>query len=219
MFPLKDLTYRKSFPLINYLIIISNFAVFLYQVSYPDFDKFVYNYGFVPSKYSPFEVDFYKYAFFSMWLHGGWFHFLSNMWFLHIFGDNVEDKLGHLTYLLFYIFSGFSALFLQYLMSLSSSLPMIGASGAVSGVAGAYFVLFNRSKILTLVIGFLGFIHLLELPAWFFLGYWFVIQLFSGIGSLLSYDPNIGGIAWFAHLGGFVYGYWTAKKFKNRAFS
>ena len=212
MLPLRDSTPRRSFPFINYLIIFVNIFIFLIQLSAPSFEEFVYTWGFVPARFSPFEGQFYKYIFFSMWLHGGWFHLLSNLWFLHIFGDNVEDRLGHLRYLIFYISAGFAAAFLQYVFALGSIVPMIGASGAISGVAGAYFVLFKRSKIEALVPGFFGFWHVVELPSWFFLGYWFVIQLFNGLGSLVVFDINTGGVAWFAHIGGFLLGYYVGKK-------
>ncbi len=216
MLPLRDSTPRRSFPIINYLIIFVNIFVFLIQLSAPSFDEFVYTWGFVPARFSPFEGEFYKYIFFSMWLHGGWFHLLSNMWFLHIFGDNVEDRLGHFRYLLFYISAGFAAALLQYIVSFESLVPMIGASGAISGVAGAYFALFKRSTIEALVPGFFGFWHIVELPSWFFLGYWFVVQLFNGLGSLVAFDINSGGVAWFAHIGGFLWGWWVAKMFFGR---
>ena len=212
MFPLRDSTPSRSFPFINYLIILINFLVFFIQLDAPDFERFVFEYGFVPVKYTPFDPSFYKYAFFSIWMHGGWFHIISNMWFLHIFGDNVEDRIGHFSYLLFYIFSGFAAVFLQYFVNMESVLPMIGASGAVSGVAGIYFVLFRDSRIKTLVMGFFGFVQIIELPVWFFLGYWFFIQVFSGLGSLVAYDMNQGGVAWFAHIGGFLWGYYVGRK-------
>ena len=142
-------------------------------------------------------------------------HIFSNLWFLHIFGDNVEDRMGHLNYLLFYILSGITAVFSQYFFSLGSNIPMIGASGAISGVAGAYFVFYPQGKIKALVPTFFGFYDIVVLPAWFFLGYWFLIQLLSGFGSLVTFDINQGGVAWFAHIGGFLFGYITGRRFKR----
>lgn len=216
MFPIRDTTPRKSFPIINYLIIFINVLVFLTQISVPNFEQFIFRYGFVPTQFNFFGSNSYKSILYSMFLHGGWFHLLSNMWFLHIFGDNVEDRLGHLGYLIFYIIAGFFATFSQLIFNLASNVPMIGASGAISGVAGAYFILFNKSTIETLVPTLFGFYDIIELPVWFFLGYWFVIQVFSGLGSLVTFDINQGGVAWFAHVGGFVYGYLIAKQLWKR---
>jgi membrane associated rhomboid family serine protease len=213
MFPIRDSTPRQHFPFINYLIILTTFFVFFIQLAAPDFEEFIFNYGFVPTRFDIFNIDSYRFVLYSIFLHGGWFHIISNMWFLHIFGDNVEDKMGHITYLIFYLLSGVVAVFFQYFFNLTSNIPMIGASGAVSGVAGAYFILFRRSTIEALVPGFFGFLHLVELPAWFFLGYWFFIQVFSGLGSLVTFDIQQGGVAWFAHIGGFLFGYYIGKKF------
>ena len=214
MFPIRDSQPTRRFPLVNYLIIIVTVFVFLIQISAPDFEQFIYQYGFIPSRFSFSDLDSYRYIIYSLFLHGGWFHLLSNIWFLHIFGDNVEDRIGHLSYLGFYLAAGFAATFLQLLFSLGSSIPMVGASGAISGVAGAYFVLFKRAKIEALAPGFFGFLHPVELPAWFFLGYWFVIQVFSGVGSLVTFDIQQGGVAWFAHIGGFVFGYLVGKQLR-----
>jgi len=215
MFPLSDIAPRRRFPLVNYLIIIITIYVFFLQLSAPDFEEFIFQYGFVPSRFSLFDFSSYKYIFYSIFLHGGFFHIFSNLWFLHIFGDNVEDKMGHLNYLFFYILSGVVAVFSQYLFNLKSNIPMIGASGAISGVAGAYFVFYPRGKIKSLMPTFFGFYDIVILPAWFFLGYWFLIQLLLGFGSLVTFDINQGGVAWFAHIGGFLFGYFWAKRFKK----
>jgi|SRR3989344_4809025 len=214
MFPIRDLTPRRSFPIVNYLLIAITVYVFFLQISAPNFEEFIFQYGFIPSQFSFFDIDSYKYVLYSIFLHGGFFHIASNLWFLHIFGDNVEDIFGHFWYLIFYLLAGTIAVFVQLFFSLGSAIPMIGASGAISGVSGAYFVLFRHSKIQSLVPTF-GFYHLVDLPAWFFLGYWFVIQIFSGVGSLVAYDINHGGVAFFAHIGGFVFGYVWAKYFSN----
>lgn len=219
MFPLRDSTPRKTFPFFNYLIILINIIVFLIQLSAPDFEKFVFTYGFIPARFHLLEPNSYPPLLYSIWLHGGFFHIISNLWFLHIFGDNVEDRLGHLRYLLFYLLAGIFASLTQYFLTINSNIPLIGASGAISGVAGAYFVFFRRSTVETLVPGFFGFFHIIELPVWFFLGYWFFIQVFSGVGSLVTFNISHGGIAWFAHIGGFVYGYYVAKMIdKKREF-
>jgi membrane associated rhomboid family serine protease len=139
-----------------------------------------------------------------MFLHGGFLHILGNMWFLWIFGDNVEDRLGHLSYLAFYLLCGLGAGLLQLLVSLNSGIPMLGASGAISGVLGAYIVMFPRAKVLTLV-PLLFFFFTVDLPAVVILGYWFVIQFLSGLESL-GMRAGGGGTAWWAHIGGFVMG-------------
>ncbi|MBI4008847.1 rhomboid family intramembrane serine protease [Candidatus Roizmanbacteria bacterium] len=211
MFPIRDSTPRQSFPFVNYLIIAITIYAFFIQITSPDFDAFVFQYGFVPSRFKALDLESYRYILYSIFLHGGLFHIASNLWFLHIFGDNVEDRLGHIIYPIFYILAGVIAVFVQLAFNLGSSIPMIGASGAISGVAGAYFVLFRDSKIKSLVPTLFGFYDIIELPAWFFLGYWFVIQVFSGVGSLVTFDLQQGGVAFFAHIGGFVFGYLVAK--------
>lgn len=216
MFPLRDSTPRRSFPWVNYSIIFLTIYVFILQLTAPDFEQFIYQYGFVPSRFNFFDLSSYRYIIYSIFLHGGFFHIISNLWFLHIFGDNVEDSLGHFLYLFFYLIGGMVAVFAQLVFNFGSDIPMIGASGAISAVAGAYFVLFKRSKIEALVPDFIGFLHIVELPSWFFLGYWFVLQVFSGLGSLVTFDIQQGGVAWFAHIGGFVYGVYVAKKIKKR---
>lgn len=215
MFPLRDSTPRYSFPWVNYAIIFLTIYVFILQLMAPDFEEFIYYYGFVPARFDLFNFSTYRYIIYSIFLHGGFFHIVSNLWFLHIFGDNVEDDMGHFLYLFFYLTGGVVALFAQLIFNLNSEIPMIGASGAISAVAGAYFVMFKKSKIEALVPDFIGFLHIIELPSWFFLGYWFVLQVFSGLGSLVTFDIQQGGVAWFAHIGGFLYGVYTAKRLKK----
>ena len=140
----------------------------------------------------------------SMFLHGGWMHVIGNMLYLWIFGDNVEDRLGHARFLLFYLASGCAAALLQVVFNPSSQVPMLGASGAIAGVMGAYFVLYPESRVLTAVFVFV-FFDLVEIPAIFFLGIWFVMQLLSGVGSL-GISSTGGGTAFWAHVGGFVVG-------------
>ncbi len=211
MFPLKDSKKTNIIPFINYGLIFFTIFIFFLQLISGDFEDFVFRYGFIPNKFNFFNLESYKNVIFSIFLHGGFFHILSNMWFLHIFGDNVEEKLGHFKYLIFYILGGVFAVFSQYIFNPNSIIPMIGASGAVSAVAGVYFAFFKKSKIESLVFSF-GFVTKVNFPAWFFLGYWFLIQVFSGAGSLLTFNQNQGGVAWFAHIGGFLFGYLLFKK-------
>lgn len=216
MFPLRDSTPRHSFPLINYILIIANVVVFIYQLMLTNTDAFVYQYAFIPSEFNPFNIFSYYYVFTSIFLHGGFLHLISNVWFLHVFGDNVEDVMGHFHYLIFYLLAGVAATLLQYYFTINSDIPMIGASGAISGVAGAYFVLFRKSKVLTLVTYFFWIWDIVELPVWFFLGYWFVIQFFQGIGSIVSIDVQHGGVAYLAHVGGFIFGYIYSQRVKHQ---
>lgn len=213
MFPLYDTTPRRTFPFINYLIIVANIFVFFVQLSAPDFEKFVTQYAFNPSLFNLTDPSTYTMVFTSIFMHGGIAHLLSNMWFLHIFGDNVEDSMGHFSYLLFYLAAGFVATLTQYLLMTHTAIPLLGASGAISGVGGAYFLYYKRSSVKALVTLIIIW-TIVEIPVWLFLGYWFFIQILSGLGSLAAYDANGGGVAWFAHIGGFVFGYVVAKFFK-----
>lgn len=214
MFPIKDSNTTRTIPFFNWLVIILNILVFVIELSVPDIQVFIEQHAFIPHEFFPFDPASYPRVFSSMFLHGGWFHLLSNMWFLHIFGDNVEDHMGHLLYILFYLMCGVVAVYAQYVIDPLSGVPMIGASGAVSGVAGAYLAWFSRSRIKALVPTFVGFWDIVELPSWFFLGYWFVIQVFSGVGSLSSSQGELGGVAFFAHIGGFMFGYIVAKSLR-----
>ncbi len=213
MIPLKDTIPSRTFPFINYAIIITNLFCFLYQISLGSHaERFLYTWGMVPAKFfAPFYFS--QPAFFerlvpfvtSMFLHGGWLHFLGNMLYLYIFGDNVEDRLGHFRYLLFYLLCGVLAGAAHLLTNQYSRVPTIGASGAIAGVMGAYFFLFPYARVVTLVFIFF-FFEIIEIPAFFFLAFWFILQFFSGTLSLSSHDAMSGGIAWWAHIGGFVSG-------------
>lgn len=214
MIPLYDENPRSSFPFINYLLIAANILMFLTQMGAPDPEQFVYANGFIPSLFNPFDGASYQRILTSMFMHGGLLHIASNMIFLHVFGDNVEDRLGHIRYLLFYLAAGVAAAFTQFLVNTGSDIPMIGASGAVAGVAGAYFVWFSNSKIRTLV-PVLGFISFMDISAGFMLGYWFLTQLLSGLGTFAIAEQ--GGIAFFAHIGGFAFGYLMARAFRPAA--
>lgn len=199
----------------NSLLITVNAAVFVYQLSLgsgPVLTGFFYQFGLVPR--ALFSFGYWQEAgillglaplFTSMFLHGGWMHFLGNMLYLWVFGDNVEDWLGSLRFLLFYLVCGLLAALLQIAVHPGSPIPMIGASGAISGVLAAYLVLFPRARVLTFV-PILFFFYLVRLPAMIFLGLWFLLQFFNGAVSLTAGDLSMGGTAWWAHIGGFVAG-------------
>ncbi|MBS3096452.1 rhomboid family intramembrane serine protease [Candidatus Woesearchaeota archaeon] len=189
-FPLKDENPRSKFPFVNFLFIGINVAVFVFSLT--SFEYFINNYGFTPAKFSILTL------FTSMFLHGGIAHIFGNMWFLHIFGDNVEDKFGHFKYVIFYILSGIAASLLHLLLNIGSNVPAVGASGAISGVLGAYVIIFPNVKVH--VIG--RFYHGM-VSTKFMLGIWFLFQLVSGTFSLFGAQS---GIAFFAHIGGFVFG-------------
>ncbi len=210
MFPLKDDIPSRRFPIVNYSLIVLNFLVFFFELSLGrNLQLFIAHYGFVPIRFTvglergfPLETLFLP-VLTSMFLHGGWFHIIGNMWFLYIFGDNVEDRLGHLHYLFFYIASGFFAVFLQYIFNPYSSIPLIGASGAIAGVLGAYMVFYPYARVLTLLVIFI-FIDIVYLPAFLYLFLWFFIQFING--TTMAFLPHQGGVAWWAHIGGFSFG-------------
>ena len=200
MIPIRDVIPSRTTPFVTVALILVNAAVFLYQQSLPPraSEQFVFAWGLVPADFGLVNVAT------SMFLHGGWMHFLGNMLYLWIFGDNVEDRLGHGRFLVFYLMCGVGAALLQVVFSSGSRVPMVGASGAIAGVLGAYLVMFPRSRVLTLVPLFI-FVQLVEVPALVLLGLWFALQLLSGVGSL-GQTADIGGIAFWAHAGGFVLG-------------
>jgi len=209
MIPIRDAIRSKNFPVINVILIGLNVVVFLWELAQgPALEKIFYIFGMVPIRYSNPEISAHFTAFeqylpflTSMFLHGGFLHIIMNMWFLYIFGDNIEDRLGHLRYLVFYLFCGVAAGLVHLLTNWNSNVPTVGASGAISGVMGAYLLLYPRSKILTLIFIFF-FIQFVEIPAFIFLGFWFLLQLLSaGITP-----THVGGVAFWAHIGGFVSG-------------
>lgn len=212
MIPLKDMTPRRSFPVITLLLIAVNVLVFLHQISLSSAagEAFVRTYGLVPSKISlalagrRYSIEQALLPLFTcMFLHGGFLHIIGNMWFLWVFGGNVEDRLGSLPYLFLYLVAGIGSGVCQTLFSWGSHVPSIGASGAISGVLGAYVVFFPRSQILTLVpLIIIWFMW--RIPAVIFIGLWFAVQFLSGISSLGS--QSMGGVAWWAHVGGFLIG-------------
>ena len=201
MFPIRDTQPSYSRPVITTLIIALNVAVFLHEITLDPFSRnhFIQIYGLVPVHFRfPAVLT-------SMFLHGGWMHIIGNMWFLWIFGDNVEDVLGHTKYVVFYLLCGLAAGMTQVLFSPGSRVPMVGASGAIAGVMGAYLIKFPHSRIITLVF-ILFFVTTIEVPAVLMLLYWFFIQLVSGVGTIGYSHLSQGGTAFFAHVGGFVAG-------------
>jgi len=199
--------------LVNWLIIIANVMVFFFQsaLSLPALERFAQTWALVPANIDPGNpLTWYPFLT-HMWLHGSLFHLISNMWTLVIFGDNIEDRLGSGRYLLFYILGGVSAGLLQYFFSTDLNIPALGASGAIAAVMGAYFLFFPRSRVVTLVPVFI-FGWFVEIPAVFYLGIWFVTQVFSGVASL-GMPAGMGGVAWWAHIGGFLFGLLMAKPF------
>jgi membrane associated rhomboid family serine protease len=200
MFPVSDVIPSRTVPVVTIGLIVVNSLVFLYEATLPPplLDDFMSRYALLPAYFSWVNVIT------SMFLHAGWMHVIGNMLYLWIFGDNVEDRLGHVRYLVFYLASGCAAAVLQLVINPFSNVPMVGASGAIAGVMGAYFVLYPESRVLTAIFVFI-FFDLVEIPAIFFLGIWFVMQILSGVGSLGS-DAAVGGTAFWAHIGGFLLG-------------
>ena len=211
MIPIRDDNPTGRAPFVTRTLIAVNVALFLYQLSLgPGLRMFMYEWGMVPLRLSaalqvgnePVVVPAAT-LLTSTFLHGGWLHLIGNMWYLWIFGDNIEDRLGHARFLIFYLVAGVFAGFVHYLTAASSQVPTVGASGAIAAVLGGYLVAFPRARVLTLVPLFI-FIQFVWLPAVLVLGLWFFYQFFSGALSL-SYGAG-GGVAWWAHIGGFVFG-------------
>jgi len=210
MFPIKDTVPNRTFPSTTWLLIILCGTVFWFETTLkPELlEDFTYYFGIVPREYPRHRrhlplIDYISFLT-TMFLHGGWLHFLGNMWFLKIFGSKVEDRMGHCRFLLFYLITGVLASMFFIYFSPRSAMPVIGASGAIAGVMGAYYIMFPRAKILTL-IPIIIIPWFVELPAVFFLGWWFLLQLFSGtVAQVLPADG--GGIAWWGHIGGFIAG-------------
>jgi len=217
MIPLRDTIPATARPVVTYAIISVNVLVYLLQMAQgPLLERFIYFYGLVPARYFvPQIADYFStgeqaFALISfMFLHGGFWHLLGNMWSLFIFGDNVEDRLGPLRYAAFYVLCGLASGLSHLLIHRYSNIPTIGASGAIAGVMGAYFILFPRARVLTL-IPILFIPYFIEIPSYFFLGIWFVMQFLNAAGS----GGTAGGVAWWAHIGGFVFGMLALKIFE-----
>jgi len=217
MFPLYDTVRSRRFPFINWMLILLNGLIFYYEITLGEdrLNRFILNWGLIPAQLTSNYAESWLTVFTSMFLHGGWLHILGNMWTLFIFGDNIEDRMGHGNYLIFYLLSGAAAAILQSVLMPASQVPMIGASGAIAGVLGAYLILYPRARIASLVPIFFIF-TLVEIPAVIYLGIWFVLQLFSGWESLQG--AASGGIAWWAHIGGFLFGMFAVHLFAKRRY-
>ncbi len=207
--PIRDTVPSSRTPIVNYALILLNSAVFLYQFTLGDAaSDFAYAYGVIPYRFlhlftsHPLEL---LTPLFAMFLHGGWLHVIGNMLFLYIFGDNVEDILDHGRYLIFYLLCGVASFLVQILFQSNSMVPNVGASGAIAGVLGAYLILFPRARIVTLLPIFI-FFTVVEIPAFIFIGIWFLIQFASGALTLGRTEALSGGVAWWAHVGGFLVG-------------
>jgi membrane associated rhomboid family serine protease len=200
MFPIRDTQPSYSKPVVTVTIIVVNILVFLYEFSLDSYSQndFMYRYALIPDRFRFANIIT------SMFLHDGWMHVLGNMWFLWIFGDNIEDILGHGKFLLFYFLCGIVAALTQVFFDPVSRVPMVGASGAIAGVMGAYMIKFPQARIRTLL--FVLLIFFVDVPAWVMLIYWFALQFLGGFESLSSQQMVQGGTAFFAHVGGFLSG-------------
>ena len=211
MIPLRDTIPSQAPPVATLTLIAVNVLIFFYELQLgPRMEQFLLHYGFVPAVYfhtsheQPWNLPArFVPMFSSMFLHGGWLHLIGNMWTLWIFGDNVEDRLGKGRFLLYYVVCGLVAAYVHYLTGPRSGIPVVGASGAIAGVMGGYFVLFPRARIVTILPIFI-FIQIVTLPAIVFLAFWFFVQLLNGmVAAAASFG---GGVAWWAHVGGFLAG-------------
>src|ERR1700730_12491824 len=221
MLPIKDDQPRYSTPFVTWFLIGLNLLIFLLEATLDrrSLNLLIGQFGVVPSHLAALLAGSPRYPlpavalpfFTSMFLHGSCMHVIGNMWFLFIFGDNVEDYLGHFKYLAFYILTGLIAMMTQVAINLHSSLPTVGASGAIAGVLGAYFILYPGARVLTWF-----FVFVLWVPAWIILGYWFVLQFLSGTATVLAVQQDMGGVAFWAHVGGFISGALLVKVFGER---
>jgi rhomboid family protein len=204
MFPIgDDNSTRRSLPYVTYALVAINVLVFLLELS--NGDAFIQEWAFIPARFSADPVANIPTVFSAMFMHGGWLHLGGNMLYLWIFGDNVEDRFGHLKYLVFYLLAGIAATFAQYFVLPESGVPNVGASGAIAGVLGAYLLMFPQARVNVL----LGR-SVVAMPAIVVLGFWIVLQLVSGVGSIAYTDADVGGVAYMAHVGGFAAGFLMA---------
>ncbi|RMD85071.1 MAG: rhomboid family intramembrane serine protease [Lentisphaerae bacterium] len=214
MIPLRDDIPSYRFPIVMWIIIALNVVIFMGELSCrpEDLERVFHVLGIVPATL-PTRPGIWRYLpfFSSMFLHGGWFHLIGNMWMLWIFGDNVEDRMGHFRFFIFYLLCGLAAGYVHCWSNANSMIPTIGASGAIAGVLGAYFVFFPWARVITLVPLFF-WPFFIEIPAVIYLILWFVQQLFGSMVAALL--PNVGGIAWTAHVGGFVAGMFLCYLFR-----
>ena len=215
MIPLYDTLRPRRFPLVNWVLIIANVLAFVYEtrLSPAELQGLIETWGVIPVRLLSSPSTIWVTLLSAMFLHGGWFHLVSNMWVLFIFGDNIEDRMGAMNYLVFYVLCGVAAGLLESFVLPTSRLPMIGASGAIAGVLGAFLIQFPRARVASLV-PILFIFTLVELPAVIFIVFWFISQLFSGFISLNG--ASGGGVAWWAHIGGFIFGVLTVNLFVRR---
>jgi membrane associated rhomboid family serine protease len=222
MLPIRDDQVRYSTPWVTWFLIGLNLVIFLMESALDprSLNLVIHQFGVVPYHLAAFLAGSSRFPlpvvvlpfFTSMFLHASWMHVIGNMWFLYIFGDNVEDWLGHFKYLVFYLLTGLIAMLTQVAINLHSTVPSVGASGAIAGVLGAYFVLYPRARVLTWF-----FVFVVWVPAWIILGYWFVLNFLSGTATALAVrGQNMGGVAFWAHVGGFVSGALLVKVFGER---
>jgi membrane associated rhomboid family serine protease len=222
MIPLRDDQPRFSTPFVTYFLIAINLVIYYgeFMLSPRDERSLLYQFGLIPAhvvavitgaSHAPVATALVP-IFTSMFLHGSWMHVIGNMWFLWIFGDNIEDYLGHFNYLVFYLLSGVSAAMAQVILSPDSRVPTVGASGAIAGVLGAFFLLYPKARVLT----WFPLIFFFYLPAWVLLGFWFVMQFVSGTVSSAAEAGQRGGVAFWAHVGGFIAGILLIKVFPER---
>jgi membrane associated rhomboid family serine protease len=201
MFPIgDDNTQERTFPVVTYVLIALNVLFFLVELS--GGDQFIKQWAFIPARFSAAPASAAVTILTSMFMHGGWMHLFGNMLFLWIFGDNVEDRFGHLRFLFFYLLVGLAATLAQFALAPHSTLPNVGASGAIAGVLGAYILMFPQSRVNVL----LGR-QIVAMPAIVVLGMWIALQLFSGMGSIAHTTADSGGVAYMAHIGGFFAGF------------
>ncbi len=228
MIPIKDSIPSRTYPIVNIVLIVVNSIAFLYELSLGNrIEQFFRVFAVVPARYYwaitegraeqiIYYPDLWMPLFTSMFLHGGWLHLIGNMLYLWVFGDNVEDRLGHLRYLVFYLLCGLIASGAHILSSPTSRIPSLGASGAIAGVLGAYILLYPHSRVLVLFPFFI-FVEFFEVPAFIFLGIWFLQQFLLGTLSLAE-TAQTGGVAWWAHIGGFLAGIATVYLFAKRGY-
>jgi membrane associated rhomboid family serine protease len=221
MIPIRDTIPSKTYPIVTIGLMAVNSAVFLYELSLGQrLADFLMTFGLVPVRFfhsaemGSAPISRFLPFFTSMFLHGGWFHIIGNMWYLWIFGDNVEDRMGHIKYLIFYVLCGYAAGFAHLFTNPSSGIPTVGASGAIAGVMGAYLISYPRARVWTLIPVFF-FVQFVELPAVIFLGFWILMQFLIGSFSALSRTAG-GGVAWWAHIGGFAAGAILVFVFRKR---
>jgi membrane associated rhomboid family serine protease len=213
MLPISDSERSRRFPFFNLLFIIANIVVFYFQLTTPDPEGFINTYALIPAHVNFADLSTLTPFFTAMFLHGGFLHIASNMLFLWVFGDNVEGEFPLFIYPLVYLAAGIFGNFAQYLLDPHSTLPALGASGAIAGSLGAYFAFFPRHRVKTVIL-LPFFFTIAEISAGFMLGYWIILQIISGLGMLGG--PEMGGVAYFAHIGGFAFGFLMAKILPHR---